>query len=457
MKKRLLILSSLLAVGGLSGCDLFGGGGDINEDDWLVVPEFDSGKKAEKLAILEAINNRSVCIDRSGNDFFPTDANIVLEEDNGDYISVATKVVVDKYTVELTWDFNESQATFAKKTANEKGYLVNIKYPGFGYPDSTFTWSLTKIVCGSAVSTNTKSNYSATVKAASVSYTPMTLADIYKNHSEDKTVSIDGKSYTYHSWNELVNYEAKNTKGYSPWWNTGRPSDSDNNYIYAEISGKVLFLSDDGNWGLLADGDRIMEIYSGNQLDLNSRKYPDLVVGNYVTIRGEVNHYYGNFQFSYINSITACDKSKVTEPSGNFKALTASLLSSIELKAGSIKADNSNVEVTPQYKQFPVELLHNDLVTVTGKVVSNRKDGGSGRFTFYVEVGGHLVQIAYDYHTDKNDSRVGNALKQVISLGSTVTIKGTYRFNHGADKTLVPTTCAGGEITVVPFEVSHIG
>ena len=460
MKKRLLFLTSLLAVGGLSGCDFIDnltGKNKIDESKWIVVPEFESGKNAEKNAILEAINNKSICVDRGGNDLFPNDQRIELREDDGDFISVATKVIVDKYTVELTWDFKETQATFAKKSENEKGYLVNIKYPGFGNPDSTFEWSLAKITCGSAVSTNTKSNYSAKVVAASVSYTPMTVAELYKNHDEEKSVTIGSKTYTYYGSNELIDYEYVNNKGaYSTWWKTGRDPSSDNNYIYAEVSGKVIYLSDDGNWGLLADGDKVIEIYSGNQLDLSSKKYPDLGVGKYVSVKGEINHYYGNFQLSYIKEITACDSAKITEPSGNFKALTGSMLQALELKAGTVKPDNSGISVAPQYKQFATTLSHNELVSVTGTVVT-KKITQSNRFVFYVDVEGHLVQIAYDYHCDnKSGSVVGNALTGVINVGQTVSIKGTYRFNHGSEKTLVPTTGAGGQITIAPYQVDQI-
>lgn len=447
MKRKLLVLPALAAVcASLTGCDfidkIFGKG--INTDDYDVVPEFSSGSSEEKIAILDAINNKSVCVNTTGNDLFPGNGNITFYGDDEDYVMISKKVIVDSYTVNITWDIDTTQATFDKRvTVDDYHDIIYIKYPEIGAADGTLKWSISKLECGSAVSTKANSEYTAKIVAPTIYYRPMTFDDIYANHSEDKTVTVGGTSYTYHSWNGNINYEAINKSNqYSPWWITGLPDDAADNYIYATIKGKVIFLSPDGNWGLVANGDKVVEIYSGNQLNLKESSFPDLK-NKYVEIKCEVTHYYGNIQCSYITSIRAIDASEVTEPDMKYQNLTESVLKSIELSTG-------------EYKQFSEEVIQNDLVSVTGTVVANSKAASGNRFTFDVMVGACKVTIAYDYHVDGSDKAVSNALNAAYNKGGSITIKGTYRFNHGQEKTIVKTDGSGGQLTIAPFEASQI-
>lgn len=453
MKKKLLVLPALAAVcASLTGCDfidkIFNKNKEddkpVVEDDWDVVPEFSSGTDAEKNAVLDAINNKSVCVNTAGSDLFPGNGNITFYGDDEDYVMISKKVIVDSYTVNITWSIDETQATFDKKVSVDDYHdIIYIKYPEIGAAAGTFKWSISKIECGSAVSTKANSDYSAKIVAPTIYYRPMTFEQIYANHSEDKTVEVGGKSYTYHSWNENINYEAINKSNqYSPWWITGLADDAENNYIYAEIKGKVIFLSPDGNWGLLANGDKVVEIYSGSELNLKESSFPELA-NKYVAIKCEVTHYYGNIQCSYIKSIRAIEASEVTEPDMQYQNLTETVLKSIEIKTG-------------EYKQFSAEVIQNDLVSVTGTVVANSKAVSGNRFTFDVAVGACKVTIAYDYHADGSDKAVSNALNAAYSKGGQVTIKGTYRFNHGAEKTIVKTDGAGGQLTIAPYQASQI-
>ncbi len=445
MKKGLLFLP-LVSLFALSSCDFFNKKpveDTPTDDEYDVVPEITGGTDGEKTAILEAVNYKSICVNRGGSDLWPDSTGIRMNADDEDYIRLSKKVVVDSYTVEITWNIDQTQATFGKVLAMDATTdMVTFNYPGVGQPDGTFSWSISKIVCGGAVSTKCNSNYTAKILAATKEYIPMTMAEVYANHDSEKQVTVDGTTYTYPSYNDLVDYEYKNTKGYQPWWNTGRAADSDDNYIYCEISGKIIFLSEDGNWGLFANGEHVLEIYSGSKLDLNETKYPELK-NKYVTIKGSLYHYYGNFQMEYIISIKACDKSLVTEPSGNYNNLTAEKLAALKGSDG-------------LYKQFTTAVEHNQLVAVTGTITGEKVAGSNGRFTFEMTVGEHKVTIAYDYHTDKNTSTVKNALNAVYKVGDTVTIKGSYRFNNGVEKTLVKTDGSGGEFTIVPFLAADI-
>ena len=224
-------------------------------------------------------------------------------------------------------------------------------------------------------------------------------------------------------------------------------------------TGKITYLSDDGNWGLLADGDHVIEIYSGSELDLNATSYPE-INSNYVEIKGEVSHYYGNFQLSFIKSIRKYEGTEVTAPTNNFATLTSAQFEAAKLTnqpaEGSSAAKKNQV-----YRQFTGQFEQNSLATVTGKVLTNPSSSTKGaRFTFDLELAeGVKIEVAYDYHVDKNSGNVEAALRAKAVKDSTITLKGTLRFSHGVDKTLIPltgTAGAGGNWSIVPFEVGHM-
>ena len=454
MKKRLLILP-LLAGLALTGCSLFGGGDKDGDSAWVFEPEFDSGTDAEKNAILRAVNDLSPCTSSSGSTLFPTATNIQFSEDEQEYIRVLNEVTVEDKTVKLTWNF-PAQSTYDTKVAvDSKTDIHYIKYPGVGGAEGTITWSISRIECGSAVSTKTNANYTAKVLPGTHEFKKMTLEEIYSVSDEEKSVTVDGKTYTYPSTSNIINYEYKNSKGYSPWWKTGLPDSADNNYIFTEVFGKVVFLSEDGNWGLLANGSHIMEIYSGSELNLKAETFPELA-GQYVKIKGEISHYYGNFQLSFIKSIralSAAEKAEVAEPSmSTFNELTVAKLTDAKLAGATSKA----------FKQFSKDYEHNQLVSVSGTITGDKINGSSGRFTFELTVAeGLKVEIQYDYHTDKDSKVVKNALEALYSKGASVTIKGTLRVSHGIEKTLVPFNATslkgtGVNLSIVPFDVAHL-
>lgn len=469
MKKSLLILP-LIAGLALPGCDLFKKKTNDEDSAWIFEPVIEGGTDGEKNAILRAVNDLSVCVRKGGTDLFPTSKNVVFSGDEQDYLRVLNHVKVDDYTVDLTWDFKTSQAAYdTKLSVDENADIVYLKYPAAGGAETTYEWDLTKIVCGKAVSTDTKGHYSAKLKAPLYDWQAMSIADInaVTDDGADHAYTVSSKTYHYESISNIIKYDATNTKGYSPWWNTGRASDAESNYIFAEVKGKVIFLSPDGNWGLLANGDHIMEIYSGSELDLNTTSYPELANG-YVSIKGEVSHYYGNFQLSFIKSIRKINASEVTEPTMSYAQINYAKLS-----AAKLARDQASAAVTKNriYKQFTSQFEQNSLGEVTGKVLTAPSSTTKGaRFTFDIEVAGEgenkiKMEVAYDYHTDKGVGDVEAALRAKAVVGNTITVRGTMRFSHGSDKTLVPFSIAsgategygtGGNWSIVPFLASHM-
>lgn len=456
MKKGLLFLP-LLASFALAGCDLFGGG----DDAWIVKPEISGGTKAEKNAILTAVNNLSVCTTKAGADLFPTAKSIRLKEDEQDYIRILNKVKVDDLTVNLTWNIDKKQSTYDTVVSPDKGVtnFIYIKYPGYTGSDSTFKWSISKITCGGAVSTKTNCDYKASVIKGTHPWVPMTMEHILEvgDQGSDYSYTVGSTEHKFESiCANLIDYESKDSSGkYSPWWNAEAVGEEgDEKYHFVEVKGKVTFLSEDGNWGLFQNGNHVLELYSGDQLDLNVESYPELA-NKYVAIKAEVGHGYGNFQLSFIKSIRAIKASEVTEPSTSFKNITETELAQAARRGGGAVKKN--------YKQFTSAFEHNQLVSLTGKVTTLKaNDGSSGRFLIGVTPTGstHEIFIAYDYHTDRESQAVKNKLLQkyetVKNKTTEFTIKGTLRFSHAQQKVLVPADGSGGTWDIVPFDVSHI-
>ena len=214
MKKGLLILPLIAGMAFASGCDLFKKKSSTDDDAWIFVPEIEGGSDAEKHAILRAVNDMSVCINKNGGDLFPTATNITFTEDDQDYIKVANKVVVDDLTVNLTWDFKTTQATFdAKVAVNDTTDIVYIKYPGKSGSQGTFEWSISEITCGKAKSTKTNANYTAKVMPATIAYKTMTIAEILAVSDEPATFTVDEVAHTFESTSGIINYESKNSTG----------------------------------------------------------------------------------------------------------------------------------------------------------------------------------------------------------------------------------------------------
>ena len=456
MKKRLLVLP-LLAGLALCGCDLFNKKDDEEGDTWIVEPVFTSGTKEEINAALVAINNKSVCTNKAGGDLFPTSTNINFDGNKEDYVKVANKVKVGNYTVELTWSFDNSQSTFDSLVhVDETSDICYIKYPGVGGQQGTFTWSLTKIVCGSAVSTETKSNYTAKVNAPTAIFHKTTLAALYDvEESGPYNYTVDGKTYSYDSINKNIDYENKKPtdNSYSPYWKSELLS-SDGTYTdyYVEISGKVIYKAPDGDWGLLADGEHVIELFTGSARDLKDEIYPELA-NEYVTVKGKIQTYYGNWQLAQIVSIRKLENhSAIAEPA-NFAALDGATLT-----AGKVSKAVTGDELAANrvYKQWNSNIEMNSLRQVTGVITGDKVAGKNGRFTFEITVGSEKMEIQYDYHVDDKAGAIANALNGAYKKGDTITIKGTIRYQQTDEKAYITIDGDGGNWSLVPFATSHI-
>jgi len=471
MKKSRLLLVGLASVC-LTGCSFLNFGKDKKEEDkpanqsqYEYNPTIVGGTADEQKAILEVLNNKPICNQSGSNtsEIFPeTKPN--LSEDNGDGIKLTLKQVYNDKTVNLTWDVDTTQTYYGNRLNSDDSHdIIEINYQHYGVADGEFKWSLKKLVCGDAVADNVGIVYTAVCKNEEYYHEDKTIAELYAITDQEKTVDAGGTEHKFASTFDIVDYEYTEGKTYSPYFKTNNPDAKEKQYYYVNVVGKVIYTAPDGNWGLLADGDNVLEFYTGAGKALTTANFPNLAK-KYVKISGNMGQYCGNVQLGFITQIKEAKASDITEPTMTYAELT-------EQKLASLKVTGYTAE--KQAVMMDGACLSGALKTVTGTLVADSikvKNGdkmeaatvdtiASGkRITFQLSVGAETMTVAYDYHTDKSGSNgLYNALKTALQkgAGATITVKGTMRYS-GNDSAPFITEGNNGVWNIVPFDATHI-
>lgn len=429
-------------------------------------PEIVGGTEAERTAIIEAVNKKPICqqFGKSSVTVFP-DSEVKLEEHKYQHIKLTTKqkMGTDLF-VYFTWSVNEEQEYFQKIHHLPDGAhdLLEIKYKGYGAADGSITWSLTKMVCGDAVS-ETKIDYSATVKNETYIHDEMTLAQLYAVTPGPSTWTVDGLDYTYPATFDIIDYStnSRNQGAYSPFFRPNNPdAKEDNDYHYVSVCGKVIYTSPDGNWGLLADGKNVLEFYSGSGTGFVLDNWPCLA-DQYVRIQGNLALYKGNIQLGYVTKIatlTAEEKALIAEPEPlAYRDMSESVLAALKVPGYTNELHAATYEDG---------CLMNSLGEVSGTLVADSLKVGDNaasadelknaeRCTFVLKVGDGQLTVAYDYHTDRDGKHgVIAALKTVLKGTGTITIKGTMRYS--SDQGIKAGSDNKGVWNIVPFWADQI-
>lgn len=420
MNKNLKLISVL--TGAIFSITLTGCGGrgptsavPTSEQPTSIQPTTSQTGNEEKAmnAVMEgnvaAINNTTALIPGQTSE---------LSGDEYDNITVISKQLkkVDgqNYTVEVNWTYTVENVvkSFEPLKGSESNKVFYFNYPTQGQADVEFSFTGTPTcngVTGTAVTFNVK------LCAETLVFPEYTLAEILATEQKPSATTEASSTYTGISFTHVTNPE----KGY--WESNNIKPGATFSYMYVTVKGKVMYLSPDGNWGLIADGATYLEIYAGSGTQLMDKYYPGLEVGNYVSIRGEMSHYKGNVQLSYISRVSKIEKGSIADPA-DYKTLTEAY-----------EFVNN---------QFSGDM--NALVSLTGTYNGNLKDSNGGdvsadnlqdaRFTFEVKVGSKVVSIAYDYHVSKVEEgqpKVFDTYKAFLqgkSVGDPITVKGTMRF-----------------------------
>lgn len=473
MKKSRLLLATL-AVFTLSGCELpfgnkenkesEGGGGNTPAPAKVydLEPEITGGSEEEKTAILEALNNRPICNlnGSSTSEIFP-ESTPILNEDKGDGIKVTTSQNIGEKTVSITWNVDETQEYFAAVLDSDAAHkIIEIKYKGYGNPDGEFKWSISKLECGEAKALNANIEYKAIVKNEEYKHDDYTIDELYAFDDNEKVVTVKGKEYKFPSTFNIVDYEDQGKSTYSPYFITNNPDAKEKQYLYVNVTGKVIYLAPDGNWGLLANGDDVLEFYAGSGTKLNAKNWPNLAK-EYVTVVGNMGQYCGNVQLGFVTKIKEAKASDITEPSLTFRPIIEENI--VQMRKEGYPADTQalkidGVHMDGSLRQVTGTLVAGSLKDKDGNVVSDPTKLANNRFTFKLQVGAKTMAIAYDYHTDGNgeygDSGLFSTLIDKLVAGGEMTIKGTARYAGNNSSPFYQTN--DGVWNIVPFDVSHV-
>ena len=446
-----------------------------------IQPEVKGGTLEQKKAIYETINNKPICNQngKSTTEIFPENTP-TLSEDDGDGIKLTTKQVIGENTVSLNWDIDKTQTYFGDILKSDDAHdIVEIAYQGHGQPDGTFTWKLGRMECGEAVCEDANVVYTAKTKNEEYKHDNTTIADIYKITNTEMVVKNENDEIVnrWPSTFDIIDYSYdKDAASYSPYFKTNNPDAKEKQYLYYNVSGKVIYKAPDGNWALLADGNNILEFYAGSGTALNDKNWPNLA-NEYVKLSGNMGQYCGNVQLGFITKVLALkdsEKAAIANPM-DYREITASLISGWKFQ---VDPDEANSVIHSQaVKLADGSCLSNSLGKVTGTLIEHSvkdkngdevtdidKMSSGARYTFQLQVGEEKMTVAYDYHTDK-EGKVGlfNAMKAALKKGGQMTIKGTMRYSGANSTPFVsfshykatdPTNNATWNI--VPFLTEHI-
>ena len=479
-------LSKLLLVGfasmALAACDMPWSkkdkGGDTPEYD--LNPDISGGSEEEKKAILETLNNKPICMKNgtSSSEIF-YDSHPNLMEDEGDNVKLTTKQVVSGKTVNITWELDESQEYFSKwlKPATDQNHwFIEIDYKGYDYGkthgDGSLSWKISKMECGEAKTTGNVVSYSATVKNEQYYHDNVTIDDCYKIVEGEYTKTDSaGVAHKFPSRFDLVDYDKEDAKGnLSPYYKTNNPEAKEKQYYYVNVTGKVIFLAPDGNFGLIADGDNVLEIYAGSGTALKTSNYPNLAVGNVVTVVGNLGQFCGNVQLGFITKVLQGDPAAITAPTNplTFREMTEAKIG--ELTAPGYQSHTQAIKVDGVH-------MEGSLRSVTGTLVANSIEWCDGdaddakswkstdadgikktkRFKFRMAVGTKEYTIAFDYHIVRNsNSMLFETLQGKLKSGAAFTVKGFSRY-FGNNSTPFDQEVDGkGVWELLPFEDAHV-
>jgi len=245
----------------------------------------------------------------------------------------------------------------------------------------------------------------------------------------------------------------------------------DNEFYNIETQGKLVYATEDGNWGILQDGDKFIQIYQISMSPIYEI-IKDKLIGQNVWLKASVSPAYGNIQISYVKSILPIKEGDSSHPvtAGSEKNFSASDLSNVEWWNNPIFNAIGSVSgaTVVDGKIYEIKNAQGGSAT-TDTLVSDKSKikSESARYEFDIQVGSHVMRYATDYHAccgpdSKGDSTEFsaqmNTFLQGITAGASIKVQGTVRWLNtrsvvsGNDYTIR----VSGNWTITPFLSSHI-
>ena len=415
-----------------------------------------TGGTAEEQKAIQTTGKRSI-VTLSGSASIVAGNVTDLAEDKGDYVQLTVKNSVKisgkNYDVKLVWGVADPASKFFDEIVDtdDTHQCMFINYPGKGGEEGSLKLVLKEISCGDAKSVDTGLSYDFNVKASTLNYTDVKIKDLNKINNGPINVG-DGKTVLDAGY-DVVDYSIAH-----PFFKTNNPdAPSENQYYYVKAAGKFIYNAPDGNWGLIADGDQIMEVYAGSAYNILPSHYPQMK-NEYVKVVGNMGMYQGNIQIGFVTRMIKATAADIdAEPTLSYQTITKDMISSIKTSYG--------------MKQCVYGAnLSNSLSQLTGKFVpgsikfdseKTKEYNRGARFTFDMNIDGEIVTIAYDYHTDKDASWGVGLFEKLDELvkdngASTYTIKGTLRYCGDDSSPFIQNATSPGTWQLVPFLGDHV-
>lgn len=462
MKKSKLLVTSLLSAGvlALAGCSFLSGltGGKTKEevvgndepaaaittvnpvdDKGKIKVEFEGGTSSDQTKITRLLNGSAVTA--NGADQLPGKNLDISCTSNA---PMALSLNTNYNGIQLKWKIDKTQPAFnnVRKVTDERA-LLEFNFPKKGEEARTFKMSL--------VGAETNGCKMKAGQALEYTFNILPLDKNYESLSIAKITNVTNGKFDQIDYNQT-----------SPYFYGNDPEAEDGHgYHYVETYGEVVYLSPDGNWGLIQDGDNILEIYAGaSTRSFTQANWTHLEVGKKLAFMGNLSQYKGNIQLGFVTGVYEL-------PQGVTVANATKHYS--ELKEADLAAMASgayHVQATPN--------MMNSLRYVVGKIVPNSWKDGNGnkisafdsgsRACFDVQVGNQQITVAYDYHTTGGhnpiDSDYANGIRKMFNdafgkYDTTYRFVGTMRYNTNA-KNVFSKEGGTGKFEICPFETNHI-
>lgn len=296
-------------------------------------------------------------------------------------------------------------------------------------------------------------SYTMVLYPSTYTYHTCTIADLYTKHS-----SLDALQFMRKKANSEGIYEC----------DSGDPS---NTYYNVITQGKLIYVTEDNNWGILQDGDKYVELYHLDIPVMDSIK--EHLVGKNIWVKGQLGFGYGNIQISSITSILPIKDGDSSHPviaPAAEKSFSESDFNNKSWWTNPMFNAVGSISTAAKVKDGKIY----SVVNASGGASTERKpaDNASAssceyRYEFDVEVGSTTIVVATDYHACCGYESKGNPgseteafdnLLKNLTAGQTINLKGTIRWLNSRDKSGGNDHCIydDGAWTITPYLGSHI-
>ena len=232
---------------------------------------------------------------------------------------------------------------------------------------------------------------------------------------------------------------------------------------WIETKGILTYVAQDGNWGILQNGDKAVQVYRLDEYT-GWASIRDSVMNVPIVIQAEISSGFGNIQLSYVQKIA-----KIEGTDSDIKPITPAEAYDEAMIKDTNWATNTifNKVVAKTEVKFngKINKVKNSSGsdTVLTDMMSNRSacNSKTERYEFEVLLGTTPLIVATDYHACKDSDAFVTACDQILksaAIGSTIAIGGSIRWMNSRDvvKKNDYSIRTAGEWTIIPFSADQV-